>query len=157
VAAVARVTHEGIRCLALGPTVAPTEAAVSFARARAGVRMQVEGVLPAGELLVCGDHLLTLLLHRDAAIAAELVRRRLAPLAALPAGARERLAHTLLVWLRHQGSVPPVAAELHVHRQTVRYRLGQLRELFGPELEDPQARLEIELALRIAAAGATAA
>jgi len=30
----------------------------------------------------------------------------------------------------------------------VGYRLGQLRELFGPALEDPQARFELELALR---------
>ena len=43
------------------------------------------------------------------------------------------------------------AERLHVHVQTVRYRLGQLRELYGDELDDPVMRLELELALRAAA------
>jgi DNA-binding PucR family transcriptional regulator len=30
----------------------------------------------------------------------------------------------------------------------VRYRLARLRELLGDELDDPEARLELELALR---------
>jgi len=42
-----------------------------------------------------------------------------------------------------------VAAELGVHPQTVRYRLRQLRELFGTRLEDPEARFELSLALRV--------
>ena len=41
------------------------------------------------------------------------------------------------------------AAELGVHPQTVRYRLRQLRELFGTRLEDPDARFELSLALRL--------
>jgi DNA-binding PucR family transcriptional regulator len=38
-----------------------------------------------------------------------------------------------------------------VHEQTVRYRMNQLRELFGDALQDPDARFEIELSLRAAA------
>jgi DNA-binding PucR family transcriptional regulator len=41
-----------------------------------------------------------------------------------------------------------VAKALHVHPQTVRYRLARLRELFGARLDDPDARFELELALR---------
>jgi DNA-binding PucR family transcriptional regulator len=41
-----------------------------------------------------------------------------------------------------------VAAALHVHPQTVRYRLTQLQELFGEQLADPAARLELALACR---------
>jgi DNA-binding PucR family transcriptional regulator len=40
-----------------------------------------------------------------------------------------------------------VAEELHVHPQTVRYRLVQLRELFGTTLEEPTARAALLLAL----------
>ena len=41
-----------------------------------------------------------------------------------------------------------MAADLHVHPQTVRYRLKQLRELFGPDLDgDPDTRLRLTLAL----------
>jgi hypothetical protein len=42
-------------------------------------------------------------------------------------------------WLEHQGQVRPVAESLHVHVQTVRYRVGQLHELFGPALSTPSS------------------
>jgi DNA-binding PucR family transcriptional regulator len=35
-----------------------------------------------------------------------------------------------------------------VHVQTVRYRLGQLRDLLGGALDEPRGRLELTLALR---------
>lgn len=41
-----------------------------------------------------------------------------------------------------------MAARLGVHPQTVRYRLRQLRELWGDDLDDPDRRFELELALR---------
>jgi DNA-binding PucR family transcriptional regulator len=41
-----------------------------------------------------------------------------------------------------------VARRLGVHPQTVRYRLRQLEELFGDALNAPDARFELELALR---------
>jgi DNA-binding PucR family transcriptional regulator len=41
------------------------------------------------------------------------------------------------------------AATLHVHPQTVRYRLAALREAFGDALDDPGARLELAIALRM--------
>ena len=48
-----------------------------------------------------------------------------------------------------------MAAALHVHPQTVRYRLTRLRELYGDLLEDPDARFELELALRSRGAAAS--
>ena len=72
----------------------------------------------------------------------------LAPLDGETAASRERLTETLLAWLRGRGRTEQVAAELHVHPQTVRYRLGRLRELYGDRLEDPDFRFELELALR---------
>ena len=38
-----------------------------------------------------------------------------------------------------------MAAELHVHPQTARYRIARLRELLGEQLDDPDARFELEL------------
>ena len=58
------------------------------------------------------------------------------------------MTETLRSWLDHQGEVARVAAELQVHPQTVRYRLGRLRERFGDLLDDPEARFELALALR---------
>jgi sugar diacid utilization regulator len=45
------------------------------------------------------------------------------------------------------GNQRAVAAQLHIHPQPVRYRLGRLRELFGPELDEPGPRRRLFLAL----------
>jgi DNA-binding PucR family transcriptional regulator len=71
----------------------------------------------------------------------------LAPLADLPAGVRDRLTETLASWLRHFGDRRAVAAELHVHPQTVRYRMAQLHERLGPVLDDADGRARLILAL----------
>jgi DNA-binding PucR family transcriptional regulator len=65
-------------------------------------------------------------------------------------GARDRAVTTLTAWLDAHGDVALTAEALHVHPQTVRYRLGGLREAFGGALEDPTALLELHLALRAA-------
>ena len=65
----------------------------------------------------------------------------------LPAGTRARWEETLAVWLRTMGDRQETARALHVHPQTVRYRVGQLRTLFGDALDEPRARLRLTLAL----------
>jgi len=99
-------------------------------------------------MLDAADHTTALLLRSDRRLTQELVRTRLAPLTTLSAGARARMTATLAAWLAEQGRLQPIAERLHVHPQTVRYRLGRLRELFGDALDDPQQRFEVELALR---------
>ena len=89
-----------------------------------------------------------LLLAADPRVAADLAASRLAPLAELADGPRARLTETLAAWLDRPGQVQAVAAALDVHPQTVRYRVRQLRDLFGDRLEDPDARFELSLALR---------
>jgi DNA-binding PucR family transcriptional regulator len=133
---------------ALGPPVPWGEAALSLARARAVLALAAEGAIPARGLIDTRDHTAALLLRADRRLASELVRARLAPLDALPAGSRARLIATLSAWLAAQGRLQAVAEQLHVHPQTVRYRLGRLRDLLGDALDDPQARFELELALR---------
>lgn len=94
------------------------------------------------------EHLADLIVHRDPELVASLAAARLAPLEQLRDSSRERFAETLLAWLQHRGERQHVAAALHVHPQTVGYRLGRLREMFGAALDDPQSRFELELALR---------
>jgi purine catabolism regulator len=38
---------------------------------------------------------------------------------------------------------------LHVHVNTLRYRLGKIQELLGVDLHDVDARFVLELALRV--------
>ena len=140
------------RLAVIGRSVPWERAAESFERAAACARLAREGVLPRAGPLIAQEHLGALALHADPALLAELADERLEPLAALTPAAAARLEETLLAWLRNQGAVAAVAAELHVHPQTVRYRLARLRERFGAALEDPDARFDLELALRSRAA-----
>jgi hypothetical protein len=134
---------------ALGPAVALARAAHSLARARTAHALLLEGRLGGGPLVAADDHLAELLLHGgDTTLAADLASRVLAPLADLRPKSRARLRETLAAWLDNPGQVQAVAERLHVHPQTVRYRLAQLRELFGERLDDPDARFELALALR---------
>jgi hypothetical protein len=134
---------------AIGPTVAPMRGSRSLLRARAAHRLVTDGVLPSDEPVVAAEHLATLILRGgDRALAADFAARELAPLTELSDNARERLGDTLRAWLDHPGQVQRIGALLHVHPQTVRYRVAQLRELFGDALEDPERRFQLSLALR---------
>ena len=110
------------------------------------------GILPGEGVLRCADHLSTLVLYADEPLIRALSSRALAPLAAIPAPQRDRLGETLLAWLQSESSVVVTAARLHVHPQTVRYRMRQLEKLFGEGLRDAEARFELEMALRANAA-----
>jgi hypothetical protein len=101
-----------------------------------------------GDPVFADEHLDTIIVWRDAGLIEELRRQVLAPLDDLPAGTRERLVETLRSWLRHHGSTAAMAADLSIHPQTVRYRLGQLQERFGAELESPRSRARLSLALQ---------
>jgi hypothetical protein len=137
------------RAAALGPAVPWQEAAVSFGRAREVLRLAREGGIENGDaLLMAESHKLSLLLGADRRLARDVAETALAPLAGETELSRERLGSTLDAWLRHRGRTEAVAKALHVHPQTVRYRLARLRELFGTRLDDPDGRFELELALR---------
>jgi PucR C-terminal helix-turn-helix domain len=132
----------GVRA-GLGPTVAPTAAAESARLAERALALADAGPVRAE------DRRVDLLLMGDAGVARGLVDDILdGPLAVAPEASRERLVETLAAWLEHQGEIRPAAEQLHVHTQTVRYRVAQLRELLGDRMGCPDGRLELELALR---------
>ena len=93
------------------------------------------------------DLLPELVVSADPAALADLRARALAPLAELRPAQAERLTQTLRSWLLHHGRREDVARELFVHPQTVRYRMNQLREVFGDALDDPRSVLELTVAL----------
>jgi hypothetical protein len=135
---------------ALGPTVAVGEAGRSAERARRALELRASGALPGEGLIVATEHATALLLHADPRLATEFAAAALAPLQTLRPAARARLTLTLATWLDRQGRTDETAHELGIHPQTVRYRLGQLREAFGMALDDVDARFELALALRVA-------
>jgi hypothetical protein len=136
--------------LALGPAVALAQARHSLARARALLGLMQGGLVAEAPLLSAEEHELELLLGAEPALAGEFARRRLAPLQSVGGAAtRANLALTLKAWLRAPGQRKTIAEELGVHPQTVRYRMTRLRELFGEDLDDPDGRFQLDLALRL--------
>lgn len=93
------------------------------------------------------EHLSDLILAADPEAVADLRELMLAPLAHLRPATAAKLTETLRVWLLHQGRRDDIAAALFVHPQTVRYRMGQLREAYGDRLEDPATIRDLTLAL----------
>jgi DNA-binding PucR family transcriptional regulator len=109
--------------------------------------MQLGLTAEGSEPLDTERRLADLVLRADGEALADLRARVLAPLDDLTAGARDKLEETLRAWLLHQGRREQIAAELFVHPQTVRYRMGQLRDRYGKRLEDPHTVLELTIAL----------
>jgi PucR C-terminal helix-turn-helix domain len=131
----------------VGPPRPWTEVRGSYARAVRAVELGLTAEGPAP--VDTQQRLAELVLRADVDALADLRTVVLAPLDEVPAGTREKLIDTLRAWLLHHGRRERVAAELFVHAQTVRYRMGQLRDLFGDRLEDPRTVLELTLALAV--------
>ncbi len=93
------------------------------------------------------EHLAELVLAADPEAVADLRLRVLAPLDKVRPATRQKLTETLRAWLLYQGRRDDIANALFVHPQTVRYRMGQLRELYGDRLEDPEMIRDLTLAL----------
>ncbi|HET7120081.1 MAG TPA: helix-turn-helix domain-containing protein [Solirubrobacterales bacterium] len=143
----------GAATVALGPTTEAPGVGGSWRLASALLRAVGSGFTAGGGLRRAEDHLTELLLFENRRLVARIAARRLAPLEGLTPRGRQRMAETALAHVRHHGNAVAMAAELHVHPQTARYRIARLRELFGDDLDDPDARFELELALRSGGAG----
>jgi purine catabolism regulator len=63
-------------------------------------------------------------------------------------GARE-LIHTLQVYFEHNGNLSQAAEALFVHRNTLIYRMERIASITGINLDDPETRLAMQLALHI--------
>jgi sugar diacid utilization regulator len=75
----------------------------------------------------------------------------------LPPSLRVLLAHdpngtlteTLAAYLDHAGNSPRTAEALHIHRTSLYYRLGRIREMTGADLDDGATRLALQLGLAV--------
>ena len=133
---------------ALGPTGPPSELAESWTLARSTLAGIESGVVEGEGLVRAEDQLVRLLLTGAGPLVDRIAGRRLAAFASLTPRARRRMEETALAFVQHQGNAAAMARALGVHPQTARYRRTRLRELLGDQLDDPDARFELELALR---------
>jgi sugar diacid utilization regulator len=81
-------------------------------------------------------------------------QRLLEPLDALGPARAETAVRTLHAYLDEQGSLVRCAQRLHLHRNAVGYRVRQIREQIGADLDDPDQRLALQLACRARLYGA---
>ncbi|MEV6646339.1 PucR family transcriptional regulator [Amycolatopsis sp. NPDC051371] len=107
--------------------------------ARRRVPLVVAGEVDVHQLLVSGA---------PDGLRAALSRRVLGPLLAYDAEQHTDLVHTVRVFLECSGSPTRAAKALHVHVNTLRYRIGRAGELLGADLTEFTDQLDVYLALR---------
>lgn len=95
------------------------------------------------------DCLIDLVLTGDRVAGAAFATDILEPLARASARQREWLYDTLEAWLDHRGSPTRIAEIQHLHPQSVRYRIAQLRKIFGDGLDDLDTRFRLKVALQL--------
>lgn len=137
------------RRIAVGLALPVGQADDSLRWARQALGLALDGVL-AGPVTLCEENLVTLWLLSDPALVEQLTRRRLGVLDGMTPGQRDRLTETLRTWLVTRGTAAEIAEQLHIHPQTVRYRMRRIEQTLGDALADPEARFGIEVALRAA-------
>ncbi|MGY2065899.1 PucR family transcriptional regulator [Blastococcus sp. SYSU DS0619] len=137
----------GGRQAVIGPARTWWNAQASFHRALRALRLGMAS--DDGDPLDTDARLAELVVRADEEALADLRARVLAPLESVGDTAREKLTETLRWWLLHHGRRDQVAAALFVHPQTVRYRMTQLRQIYGPQLEDPLMVRDLTVALGV--------
>ncbi len=130
----------------VGPTVPPLD--LGRSRQLAVDALTAAGVQPDTGLIRADEHLGAILLLNGAKAVGAIRNKRLAPLIDLTPGARARMEATALAYVQHGGNAAAIGRALHLHPQTVRHRIRRLRDLLGDQLDDPDARFELEAALR---------
>ncbi|MBY8888897.1 PucR family transcriptional regulator [Streptomyces sp. PTM05] len=144
---------EGAEGIAAGLSAAASAEEVPRAAAQAERALAVAG--RRGRALVGHDEVgsgsVLPLLGDDAvrAFADGLLR----PLREHDATARGDLVASLRAWLSRHGQWDAAAADLGVHRHTLRYRMRRVEEILGRSLDDPDVRMELWLALKTAEQG----
>ncbi len=134
---------------AVGLTVPLADAADSLRWARQAYSLAAAGIINGGRVTYCEEHLVTLWLLSDTALADQVCRRQFDALEGLTPRQQERLTETFGAWLETRGTAAEIADRLQVHPQTVRYRIRQLERTLGDRFDDPDARFAMEMVLRV--------
>jgi DNA-binding PucR family transcriptional regulator len=115
----------------------------SIREAESALRMSSAAVVTFDDLGVW-----RLLAQADPERIASYIDEWIGPLVEYDADHRAHLVDTLAAFLAGQGAQASIAIKLHIHRSTLKYRLGRVRELTGRDLSDSEVRFNLELACR---------
>jgi PucR family transcriptional regulator, purine catabolism regulatory protein len=123
--------------IAVAAAYKQAEQALSVARRRGRVYVEHEQLASGSVLPLLADDAVR-------AFADGLLR----PLYEHDATGRGDLVASLRAWLSRHGQWDAAAADLGVHRHTLRYRMRRVEEILGRSLDDPDVRMELWLALK---------
>ena len=121
---------------------------VSYRRAKAAVQMAMAQKRQVVKFDDCGLYRL-LYMVEDTGVLQEIETECLAALEEYDRKYNAGYVETLQSYLKHNGSIQAVAEELYTHRNTVLYRLGNIRKVLGNELKTPEVRLPYQMAFYI--------
>lgn len=121
---------------------------VSYRRAKAAVQMAMTQKRQVVKFDNCGLYRL-LYMVEDTGVLQEIETECLAALEEYDRKYNAGYVETLQSYLKHNGSIQAVAEELYTHRNTVLYRLGNIRKVLGNELKTPEERLPYQMAFYI--------
>lgn len=136
--------------IGMGPRCdVPTDIPSSFLRARRALNTRLNSAHPEGvaDYDELGFYHLVDAAH-TVGVAQEYVRRWLGALIDYDTAKKSDLVHTLSYYLECGGNYDESATALHVHRSTLRYRLGRIAELTGFDLRDVDTRFNLHAATR---------
>ena len=104
----------------------------------------------AGKLVAYADLGLYRVLHvlRDSAELVTFYEQTLGPLVEYDRRTGQSLIETLEVFFACHGNLSQTAQRLHHHRNSLLYRIGRIQDISGLDLEDPEARLSLQVALK---------
>jgi sugar diacid utilization regulator len=127
----------------------PSDLPQSFLRARRALNIRLHSSTPKGASAYdeLGFYQLVDAAH-SAGAADEYARQWLGVLIDYDAAKNSDLVGTLSHYLECGGNYDESAATLHIHRSTLRYRLGRIAELTGLNLRDIDTRFNLHAATR---------
>jgi purine catabolism regulator len=85
----------------------------------------------------------------NSAEAARFYRKTLGRLIAYDDSRNAELVQTLDAFFAAHGNLSQTAARLHIHRNTLTYRLEQIAQITQLDLDDADARFSLQLALKL--------
>ncbi len=122
--------------------------AVSYHRAKAAVTMAKNRKEPLFYFDQMGLYRLLYAVD-DKALLHEIVETQLGPLFRYDKKHHSNYVETLEVYLKCNGSIQTVADEMYTHRNTIVYRVTNIKKILGCELQTPEERLPYQMAYYI--------
>jgi sugar diacid utilization regulator len=128
----------------------PTDFPQSFLRARRALNVRLNSAHPHGasDYYELGFYHLVDAAHA-AGVVDDYLRQWLGPLLDYDDAKNSDLVHTLSHYVECGGNYDESASALHIHRSTLRYRLGRITDLTGLDLRDVDTRFNLHAATRV--------